>query len=171
MIEYLLIALYLLSCLVLILFVLLQPGKSDAAAVFGGGASSTAFGPRGTQTVMAKITVGAAISFFLIAFLFSIPGLVGKKSLGRSLGVQPQSSVPPPAPVTPPGDESSPAGAPQTSPSAVPQTSPGAKPQGATPGGSPPAASKSPATSQSPAAGQSNSGTAPAQEKQSPAKK
>ena len=43
--------LYIIACLVLILFVLLQPGKSDAAAVFGGGANSSAFGPRGTATV------------------------------------------------------------------------------------------------------------------------
>ena len=78
MIEYLLVGIYVLSCLILILFVLLQPGKSDASAIFGGGASSTAFGPRGTQTVLAKVTVGAAVVFFLVAFLFSIPGLFQK---------------------------------------------------------------------------------------------
>jgi preprotein translocase subunit SecG len=98
--------LYVLSCIVLILFVLLQPSKSDASQVFGGGASSTAFGPRGTQSVLAKITITAAISFFLIAFLFSIPGMFEQKSLGE--GVGPAE----PAPVTP----LSPAPPEQTSP-------------------------------------------------------
>jgi preprotein translocase subunit SecG len=90
--------LYVLSCLVLIMFVLLQPSKSDASQVFGGGASSTAFGPRGTQSVLAKITITAAIAFFMIAFLFSIPGLFEKRSLGE--GVGPAESAPA-TPVTP----------------------------------------------------------------------
>ncbi|MBI3650548.1 MAG: preprotein translocase subunit SecG [Acidobacteria bacterium] len=92
---YLLITLYIISCFVLIMFVLLQPSKSDASGVFGGGgANSSAFGPRGTQTVLAKITIAAAICFFLIAFLFSIPGLFSKKSLGE--GVGPASTQPAP---------------------------------------------------------------------------
>ena len=86
MLGIILTVLYIISCLVLIMFVLLQPGKSDASAVFGGGVNSAAFGPRGTQTVLAKITITAAISFFLIAFLFSIPGLFDKRSLGEGVG-------------------------------------------------------------------------------------
>lgn len=102
--------LYIVSCLVLILFVLLQPGKADASGMFGGGANSTAFGPRGTQTVLAKITITAAISFFLIAFLFSIPGLFERRSLGE--GVGPAE----PAPAALPTDQTgSPAAAPPTS--------------------------------------------------------
>jgi preprotein translocase subunit SecG len=97
LIEYLLIGIYVLSCFILILFVLLQPGKSDASAIFGGGASSTAFGPRGTQTVLAKVTVGAAIVFFVVAFLFSIPGLFQKKSLGQGITNSPVSQQPPPS--------------------------------------------------------------------------
>jgi preprotein translocase subunit SecG len=95
LIEYLLVGIYVLSCLILILFVLLQPGKSDASAIFGGGASSTAFGPRGTQTVLAKVTVGAAVVFFLVAFLFSIPGLFQKKSLGQGITNSPVTQQPP----------------------------------------------------------------------------
>jgi preprotein translocase subunit SecG len=95
---YLLLTLYIISCFVLILFVLLQPGKSDQAQIFGGGANSTAFGPRGTQTVLAKITIGAAIIFFLSAFLFSIPGLFDQRSIGETV---PAESAPTP-PVTPP---------------------------------------------------------------------
>ena len=97
MLGIILTVLYIVSCFVLIMFVLLQPGKSDASAVFGGGVNSTAFGPRGTQTVLAKITITAAISFFLIAFLFSIPGLFEKRSLGE--GVGPAEPAPAAAPV------------------------------------------------------------------------
>jgi preprotein translocase subunit SecG len=95
--------LYILACFVLILFVLLQPGKSDAAAVFGGGANSAAFGPRGTQTVLAKITITAAIVFFLTAFLFSIPGLFEKRSIGEGVNAPAEQAPAPitPAPVTP----------------------------------------------------------------------
>jgi len=116
--------LYILSCLVLIMFVLLQPGKSDASAVFGGGVNSAAFGPRGTQTVLAKITITAAIVFFLIAFLFSIPGLFDKRSLGE--GVGPAEQVPT-SPVTP------------GAPSETPSSQPGAAPTGSAPAATPPA--------------------------------
>ena len=126
MLGIILTVLYILSCFVLIMFVLLQPGKSDASAVFGGGVNSAAFGPRGTQTVLAKITITAAISFFLIAFLFSIPGLFDKRSLGE--GVGPPESVPatpvvPAAPVEVPVDSSS-APPPASQPAVVPPAQP-----------------------------------------------
>lgn len=104
----------------LILFVLLQPGKSDAAAVFGGGVNSAAFGPRGTQTVLAKVTITAAIVFFLIAFLFNIPGLFEEKSVGEGITPGQGTTQPAPAqPAIPPTTEpqqSAPAAAPQTQP-------------------------------------------------------
>ncbi|MFL6275539.1 MAG: preprotein translocase subunit SecG [Blastocatellia bacterium] len=109
-VYYILMALYIVACFVLILFVLLQPGKSDAAAVFGGGANSAAFGPRGTATVLAKITITAAIVFFLIAFLFSIPGIFEKRSIGE--GVNQSEQVPAPAPL--PAPEQQPATVPLT---------------------------------------------------------
>ncbi|HXG65709.1 MAG TPA: preprotein translocase subunit SecG [Blastocatellia bacterium] len=110
MLSYILMGLYIISCLVLILFVLLQPGKSDAAAVFGGGANSTAFGPRGTQTVLAKITIGAAIMFFLIAFLYSVPGLFEQRSLGEGVEVEQTAPAAPAAPqeTQPPATEQTP---------------------------------------------------------------
>jgi preprotein translocase subunit SecG len=113
--------LYVVSCLVLIMFVLLQPGKSDASAVFGGGVNSAAFGPRGTQTVLAKITITAAISFFLIAFLFSIPGLFKQRSLGEGVPAEeaPVAPVTPAAPSETPADPSS-APPPATQPGVTP---------------------------------------------------
>ena len=113
MLGYILMVLYIVSCFVLILFVLLQPGKSDASGMFGGGANSTAFGPRGTQTVLAKITITAAIAFFLIAFLFSIPGLFEKRSLGEGVG----PAEPAPATIPAPANQTTP-----PAPSAAPPT-------------------------------------------------
>lgn len=111
MIHYVLLTLYILSCLVLIMFVLLQPSKSDASQTFGGGANSAAFGPRGTQTVLAKITITAAIVFFLTAFLFSIPGLFEERSVGE--GVTTSGEAPAPTtPIQPALPEQSPAAVP-----------------------------------------------------------
>jgi preprotein translocase subunit SecG len=107
-IYYILITLYILSCFVLIMFVLLQPSKSDASQTFGGGANSAAFGPRGTQTVMAKITITAAIVFFLSAFLFSIPGLFQERSVGE--GVSTSGEAPAPSsPIQTPPEQTPPA--------------------------------------------------------------
>ncbi len=100
------------------MFVLLQPGKSDAAQVFGGGANSAAFGPRGTQTVMAKITITAAIIFFLTAFLFSIPGLFEERSVCEGVTTSEQAPAAPtpvqPAPDQTPAATDQPAAAPVT---------------------------------------------------------
>jgi preprotein translocase subunit SecG len=121
--------LYIISCIVLILFVLLQPGKSDAAAVFGGGANSSAFGPRGTATVLAKVTITAAIAFFLIAFLFSIPGLCEERSLGEGVGPAESAEPAPVPPVTPepaPGATPDPGAANQPGASPATPAEPGA---------------------------------------------
>jgi preprotein translocase subunit SecG len=53
-------------CMVLIVVVLLQHGKSaDIAATFGGMGSQTAFGPRGTATVFSRMTTWCAIIFMI----------------------------------------------------------------------------------------------------------
>ncbi|MFY9557222.1 MAG: preprotein translocase subunit SecG, partial [Blastocatellia bacterium] len=106
-------------------------------------ANSSAFGPRGTQTVMAKVTITAAIIFFLIAFLFSIPGLFEKRSLGE--GVGPAESAPV-SPLTP--AEQTPSSPPST---AEPANQPAAAP--AKPSDAKPAESKNAAK---PAAGKKN---------------
>ena len=118
----------------MVVAILLQPGKADAGALFTTSISSTAFGPRGTQTVLAKITIGAAVAFMLIALTLSIPALTGSRTVLQS---QPE-----------------PAATPSSSPAATPQSnaSPGGSPaQGAAP--SPSAntnAAASPAANSSP---------------------
>ena len=80
MLLYILYTIFILACVVLILGVLLQPGKADAGQLFTSSFSSTAFGPRGTQTLLAKITIGAAIVFMLVALLISM-GVGGYRSV------------------------------------------------------------------------------------------
>ena len=63
-------------CITLILAVLLQSGKSaDLAGAFGGAGSQSAFGPRGTQTLLSKLTTISAVLFMVTSFgLFLISG-------------------------------------------------------------------------------------------------
>jgi preprotein translocase subunit SecG len=59
-------AVHILVCVILIVVVLLQHGKSaDIAATFGGVGSQTAFGPRGTATLLSKVTTWCAIIFMV----------------------------------------------------------------------------------------------------------
>ncbi len=84
MLAYILYGLFILSCVVLVVVVLLQPGKSSAGELFSSTLSSTAFGPRGTATVLAKITIGAASAFMLIALMLSLPAVTGSHSVLQS---------------------------------------------------------------------------------------
>ncbi len=79
--EYVLYAIFFLSCIVLIAAVLLQPGKTDAGALFTSNVSSSAFSPRGTATVLSKVTIVAAGLFMLSALLLSMPALTGNVSV------------------------------------------------------------------------------------------
>jgi protein translocase SecG subunit len=78
---YFLFGLFFIACILLIVSVLLQPGKADAGALFTSNVSSTAFGPRGTQTILSKITIGAAIVFFLSALFIAMPAFNESGSL------------------------------------------------------------------------------------------
>jgi preprotein translocase subunit SecG len=89
LITYVLYGLFILSCIVLVVAVLLQPGKADAGALFASSVSSTAFGPRGTQTLLAKITIGAAACFMLIALMLSLPAVAGKRSVLQGAPAEP----------------------------------------------------------------------------------
>ena len=96
---YLLYGLFILSCIVLVVAVLLQPGKADAGALFTSSVSSTAFGPRGTQTILAKITIAAAALFMLVALVLSLPIVTGSRSVvgDESDATPAQTAAPTPA--------------------------------------------------------------------------
>ena len=119
MLTYILYGLFILACFILIVVILLQPGKADAGALFSNTISSTAFGPRGTASLLAKITIGAAAAFMLIALTLSLPSLTGSRSLLEST----PESAPLASPSPSPAAEASPAAsqaAPATSPAASP---------------------------------------------------
>ncbi len=59
-------------CLFLILVVLLQQGSGADLSVFGGGATQTAFGARGTTQFIHKLTVWAFVAFILLTLAISI---------------------------------------------------------------------------------------------------
>src|SRR6266404_8907374 len=60
-------------CLFLIVVVLLQSGKAaDLAGAFGGMGSQTAFGPRGSATLLSRATTGSAILFMVTSLSLSI---------------------------------------------------------------------------------------------------
>ncbi len=72
---------FFLSCIVLVVAVLLQPGKTDAGALFTSGVSSTSMNPRGTASVLSKLTIVTATIFMLTALLLSLPALTGQRSV------------------------------------------------------------------------------------------
>lgn len=70
---YLIIALHVIACLFLIAVVLLQQGKGqDLASAFGGGGSQTAFGPRGSATVLSRATTILAGVFVITSLSLSV---------------------------------------------------------------------------------------------------
>src|SRR5438093_726935 len=116
MLTYIFYGLFILACVVLVLTILLQPGKADAGALFSSSVSSTAFGPRGTQTLLSKITIGAAAAFMLIALCLSLPFISGTSSVLQ--GGEPQTPAATPTPASTPQPTQS-----VTAPAAVPTSS------------------------------------------------
>ncbi len=92
----------------LVAAVLLQPGKTDAGALFTSNVSSAAFGPRGTASVLSKLTIGAAIVFMLSALLISMPAFSGNISvLSGNAPVEEQTVEQSTAPATDPNANAS----------------------------------------------------------------
>ncbi len=70
---YVIISVHVIVCLLLIAIVLLQQGKGqDLASAFGGGGSQTAFGPRGSATVLSRATTILAAMFMVTSFSLSV---------------------------------------------------------------------------------------------------
>jgi preprotein translocase subunit SecG len=73
-------------CLFLIVVVLLQSGKAaDLAGAFGGMGSQTAFGPRGSATLLSKATTLAAAIFMITSLTLAIMATRGAASSGSIL--------------------------------------------------------------------------------------
>ena len=100
--TYILFGVYIISCFILIGVVLLQSGKGDIASAFGGGGSQTAFGPRGAASTLTRVTMGAAIAFMILSFVFTIPGVLSSGSVAHGIQDAPEAAKPAtPAPTQP----------------------------------------------------------------------
>ena len=124
---YLIVVLHVIACLFLIAVVLLQQGKGqDLASAFGGGGTQTAFGPRGSATVLSRATTILAGLFMVTSLALTI---VRPQASGVLDQVPDTAASPSPAataaPVTTPGTPQSslaaeaPAAAPSAAPSPV----------------------------------------------------
>ncbi|MGD0014901.1 MAG: preprotein translocase subunit SecG [Bryobacteraceae bacterium] len=114
MLYYLMVGLHILICFFLVIVVLLQSGKAaDLAGAFGGMGSQTAFGPRGSATILSKATTIAAALFMVTSLTLAILGTRGSQATsGGVLGGQPARTQQTPA-----------RGAPHQPPARMPATS------------------------------------------------
>ena len=100
MLYYLIATIYVLTCFLLILVVLLQQGKGgDIANAFGGGASQAAFGARSGATVLSRATTVLALLFVVGAVVL---GIMGQRGPGSVLGGRSQAGAPAPSATTKP---------------------------------------------------------------------
>ncbi len=103
MIYGLLVFVHIVICFFLVIVVLLQSGKAaDLAGAFGGMGSQTAFGPRGTASLLSKLTRYAATLFMITSLSLAILGTRGANGPGTTIleeqqparGSQPAQSRP-----------------------------------------------------------------------------
>lgn len=112
-------------CLFLIVVVLLQSGKAaDLAGAFGGMGSQTAFGPRGSATLLSKATTISAVIFMVTSLTLSIMA-TRSAGLGATVleDVQQKSAPkknPAQAPISVPGQPAAPQGGANTAPAPAP---------------------------------------------------
>ena len=121
---YLVLILHLIACFFLIAVVLLQQGKGqDLASAFGGGGTQAAFGPRGSATLLSRVTTGLAAVFMITSISLAII----KQKQASVLDTIPAAASPTPAvaPTNVLGVPTSPVGAatPPASPAASPAAS------------------------------------------------
>jgi len=111
MVYGLLVFVHVVVCVFLVIVVLLQSGKAaDLAGAFGGMGSQTAFGPRGTATLLSKLTRIAATLFMVTSLTLAIMATRGTGGPGTTVleempsrGSQPVHSTPAvPGPVSAP---------------------------------------------------------------------
>jgi preprotein translocase subunit SecG len=122
---YLIIFVHIVACLFLIAVVLLQQGKGqDLASAFGGGGTQTAFGPRGSATVLSRATTILAGLFMVTSLALSLirPNRSGVLDQVPTVAATPAATT---APVSVPAAPAMPAEAPAGAP--APAATPAAK--------------------------------------------
>ena len=105
MVYYLVVTLYVLTCGLLIITILLQQGKGgDIANAFGGGSSQAVFGARSGATLLTRATAVLAGLFVIFALTLTVLGTRGTSSVVGGVegpAPAPAPAVPPPANATP----------------------------------------------------------------------
>jgi preprotein translocase subunit SecG len=119
---YLIITLHIVACFFLIAVVLLQQGKGqDLASAFGGGGTQTAFGPRGSATVLSRATTILAGVFMVTSLTLSLMPRSRSGVLDQVPGVAATptpaaTAAPASAPAVPAAPAQAPAGTPVPAP-------------------------------------------------------
>jgi preprotein translocase subunit SecG len=108
LVYYLVTALHVVVCLILILVVLLQSSKgADLAGAFGGATTQTAFGSRGPASFLSKMTTVSAVIFMVTCLALSLMGGrqqsrsildTTKQPVSQKPAVQPTPQAPAPSP-------------------------------------------------------------------------
>jgi preprotein translocase subunit SecG len=107
---------HVLVCIFLIIVVLLQSGKAaDLAGAFGGMGSQTAFGPRGSATLLSKATTVSAVVFMITSLSLSILATRNAGSVGNTVLDKAKQSAPAKSGQTPATAPAAPSSAPQSS--------------------------------------------------------
>ena len=122
---YLIVVLHVIACVFLIAVVLLQQGKGqDLASAFGGGGTQTAFGPRGSATVLSRATA-------ILAGLFMVTSLaltIVRPRVGGGVLDQVPEAVTSPSPAATAAPVTAPVTVPAAPQSSLPAEAPAAVP-------------------------------------------
>jgi preprotein translocase subunit SecG len=107
MLYYLFVTLYVLTCVVLMIVILLQQGKGgDIANAFGGGSSQAVFGARSGGTLLTRATYVLGALFVIGAMVLTVWGARGPGSVVGGIDGPEPTPAPPvnatPAPATTP---------------------------------------------------------------------
>jgi preprotein translocase subunit SecG len=121
--HYLILFVHIIACIFLIAVVLLQQGKGqDLASAFGGGGSQTAFGPRGSATVLSRATTILAGVFMVTSLALSLmkPGRSGVLDQIPAAAATPAPAASAPPVTLPAAPPPAPAEAPSSAPAPAP---------------------------------------------------
>jgi preprotein translocase subunit SecG len=100
---YVVTALYILVCLLLLVMVLLQQGRAgDIASAFGGSSSQTAFGARSGATLLTRATTVLAVLFMVGSLGLAIMWQKGPRSVVSGVGLPSAPKSAPAVPAAPP---------------------------------------------------------------------
>jgi preprotein translocase subunit SecG len=135
-IYFVLVALHVVICLILMAVILLQSGEAaDLAGAFGGSGSQTAFGPRGAATFLSRATTWCAVMFMFTSLALTSHVQTASGGGGHSVLEQfsktapaPKSAPAPPGAPALPSQQSAPAAPAQPTQPALPSAPPAQTP-------------------------------------------